>query len=124
MGMPYPKYVPKVSLAGAHIARISHAGNNRANYLSGCETPSERANERIFGIVMRIFHILYYILNKPAWIWQNFCYKEGPRYVPMRFIYLCAYLVERTDIGDILNINRLSHKSKKALFFLKRPNPP
>ena len=124
MGMPFPKDVPKIYFLGFHVTRISNAGNNRANYLSGCVRPSENANERIGSVAIRILIMAYYRLNNPAWVWQNFCYKEGIRNIPIRFFYLLKFFVKRTNLKKTFNINNLLSKSKKALFLLKKPNPP
>jgi hypothetical protein len=123
MGVPFPRNVPKIHFESVHVARISNAGNNRANYLSGCVRPLENANERIEAVAIRIFNILYYHLKYPAWVWQNFCYKEGIRNIPLRFFYLVKSITG-TILKRTFNINNLLHKSKKALFLLKKPNLP
>jgi hypothetical protein len=116
--------VQKIYFEGFHAARISNAGNNRANYLSGSETPPENANERIKAVVVRILIMLYYRLNNPAWVWQNFCYKEGIRNIPIRLFYLFKFFVKRTNLKNTLNINNLLSKYRKTLFLLKKPNLP
>jgi hypothetical protein len=122
MGMPFPKDVPEIYFAGFHIARISNAGINRANYLSGRGRPSENANERIGAVAVRVLIMVYYRLNNPAWVWQNFCYKEGIGNIPIRFFYLLIFFIKRTNLKKTFNINNLLSKSKKALFLLKKPN--
>jgi hypothetical protein len=122
MGMPIPKDVQKIYFEGFHAARISNAGNYRANYLSGSETPPKNVNERIKAVVFRILIILYYHLNNPAWVWQNFCYKEGISNIPIRFFYLIKFFVKRTNYKRIFNKNNLLRKSKKMLFLLKKPD--
>jgi hypothetical protein len=124
MGMPIPKDVQKIYFGGFHAARISNAGNNRANYLSGSETPPENANERIKAVVVRILIILYFRLKNPAWVWQNFCYKEGIRNIPIRFFYLIKFFVKRTNLKNTFSINNVLSKYKKAIFLLKKPNFP
>jgi hypothetical protein len=124
MDMPFPEDLPKIHFVSVHVARISNAGNNRANYLSGCERPPENAKERIEAVAIRILNLIYYRLNHPAWVWHNFCYKEGFRNIPIRFFYLFKFFVKRTNFKKTFNINRLLSKSKKALFLLKKPNLP
>jgi hypothetical protein len=124
MGMPIPKDVQKIYFEGFHAARISNAGNNRANYLSGSETPPENTNKRIKAVVVRILIMLYYCLNDPAWVWQNYCYKEGIRNIPIRVFYLFKFFVKKTNLKKTVNINNLLRKSKKAIFLLKNPNLP
>ena len=124
MGMPFPKDVPRIHFVNVHVARISHAGNNRANYLSGCESPSEKACERIEAVASRMLNMLHDRLKNPAWVWQNLCYKEGIRNIPIRIFYLFKFFVKRTHFKKTFNINNLLSKSKKAIFLLKKPNLP
>jgi len=124
MGMPFPKDVPRIHFVSVHVARISSAGNNRANYLSGCDRPPENAYERIEAVAIRILIKFYYRLKNPAWVWQNFCYKEGIRNIPIRVFYMFKFFVKRTNLKKPFNINNLLSKSKKALFLLKKPNLP
>jgi len=37
---------------------------------------------------------------------------------------LLKFFIKRTDLKITFNINKLLSKSKKALFLLKKPNPP
>jgi hypothetical protein len=124
MGMPFPKDMPRIHFVNVHVTRISSAGNNKANYLSGCDSPPENARERIEAVAIRIFIILYYRLKNPAWVWQNLCYKEGITNIPIRIFYLFKFFVKRTHFKKTFNINNLLSKSKKAIFLLKKPNLP
>ena len=124
MDMPFPEDLSKIKFAGVHVARISNAANNRANYLSGRERPPEKANERIRAVAIRILNELYYRLKNPTWVWQNFCYKEGIRNIPIRIFYLIKFFVKRTNFRKTFSINNLLGKSKKVLFLLKKPSHP
>jgi hypothetical protein len=122
MGVPFPKDVPKIQFGSLHVTRISNAENNRANYLSGRERPPEIAFERIRAVAIRILIIIYYKLKHPTWVWQNFCYKEGIRNIPIRIFFLLKFFVKRTNYKRFFNKNYLLGKSAKVLFLIKKPN--
>jgi hypothetical protein len=124
MDMPFPEDLSKIQFASVHVARISNAANNRANYLSGRERPPEKANERIGAVAIRILSELYYRLKHPTWVWQNFCYKEGIRNIPIRIFYLIKFFVKRTNFRKTFSVNNLLGKSKKVLLLLKKPTHP
>ena len=124
MSMPFPKDVPKIFFESVHVTRISNAGNNRANYLCGRESPPEKTYERIEAVAIRILIMLYYRLKHPTWVWQNLCYKKGIRNIPIRFFYLIKFFIKRTNHERIFNKNNFLRKSEKILFLLKKPDLP
>ncbi len=124
MGMPFPEQVGRVAFPGLHVARISAAGNNRANYLSGCETPLETVPARIKDVVVRIYINVFKRLNRPAWVWQNLCYKQGLRNFPLRLYCLYVFFFRRINFKNLFGIKTIYRKFKKMKFLMKKPKLP
>jgi len=118
MAMPLPREVPRMHLAGMHVARVSVAANYRA-CLYGCRNPPESPIERAkwFGIGVYIF--FYSRLTKPAWVWHNLCYKEGLRSVPIRLFHLFGFFTKGKEIKNLLGIRALHSICKKVAHLLK-----
>ncbi|MCB2148558.1 MAG: nucleotidyltransferase family protein [Deltaproteobacteria bacterium] len=120
MGMPYPIDVPRVAFAGLHLARLSGASNNRANYLSGFETPPETAAKRIKAVAVRILIIVFRRMNKPSWVWHNLCYRQGLRNIPIRLYCLSVFFFRRFNFKQTFDFRMLNTKFKKMLYLIKK----
>lgn len=118
MGMPFPTQIRQVDLPGLHVARISAACNYRANFLSGHEKPNKAAVKNINNVSIRIYIKVFTILNRPGWLWQNFCYKKGLRNIPLRLLCLSRLIFKRLVINfrKALEIKELYRRLKKHFF--------
>jgi hypothetical protein len=99
MGMPFPKQVRQVDYPNLHVARISNAGNNRANDLSGCKIPKKTAVEKIKNVSIRLYIKLFIQINTQAYIWRNSCYKKGLRNIPQRLS--CLFVINFRRIVNL-----------------------
>jgi hypothetical protein len=124
MGMPYPENVPGVLLAGMHVARITGAANNRADYLCGHEVPPESAAERIKAVAVRIYTVVFQRLNRPVWIWRNLCYRKGVLHLPRRLFWWLVFTGRRIEFKKTLNMATISRKFNKMKSLLKKPELP
>jgi len=120
MGMPFPEQVGRLGFPGLHVARISAACNNRANYLSGCETALYTVPKRIKDVAVRIYINVYRQLNRPAWEWQNLCYIKGLRNFPLR-LYCLFVLFFRRNFKNLFGIKTTYGKFKKLKFLMEKP---
>lgn len=122
MGMPFPAHMPQVVFPGMHVARISGACSNRADYLAGFETRRKTAMQRIMDIVVRIHISLFRRVNRPVWEWHNMCYKQGLRNIPLRLFCLSIFYYRGFSIKNTLDMKKLFNKFKKLIYLLKKPN--
>lgn len=120
MEMPFPEQIGRLAFPGLHAARISAACNNRANYLSGCETSLETVPKRIKDIAVRIYINVFQRLNRPVWEWQNLCYKQGLRNFPLR-LYCLFVLFFRRNFKSLFGIKNTYSKFKKLKFLMEKP---
>ena len=120
MGMPFPEQVGRVALPGMQVARISAAANNRANYLSGCETPLETVPKRIKDVAVWIYIKVFNRLNRPTWEWHNLCYKQGLRNFPLRLYCLFVFFFRR-NFKNLFGIKTNYRKFKKMKFLMEKP---
>lgn len=116
MGMPFPNQIRQIDLQSLHLARISYACNYKANYLSGHENPNKTALNKIKDVSIKIYIGVFRILNMPAWIWQNFCYKKGLRNFPLRLICLSRLIFRLINFRTAFEIEGLYKKFKKTFF--------
>ena len=114
MGMPFPERLGRLGFPGLHVARISAACNTRANNLCGCEMALETVTKRIKDVAVRIYINVFGILNRPAWDWQNLCYKQGLRNFPLRLYCLFFFFFRR-------NFKAIYRRLKKMRFLIKKP---
>jgi hypothetical protein len=120
MGIPFPEQVGRLAFPGLHVARISVAGNNKANYLSGCETLLETVPKRIKDVALRIYINVFRRLNRLAWEWQNLCYIQGLRNFPLR-LYCLFVLFFRRNFKNMFGIKTTYSKFKKLKFLMEKP---
>jgi hypothetical protein len=116
MGMPFPTQVRQVDLSSLHVARISRAANNKANYLSGHNTPNKTAAIRIKDVSIKIYIYVFKRLNRTTWVWQNLCYKKGLKNIPLRLFCLSSLLFRNTNFRKILELKSFIEGSRKGFF--------
>lgn len=116
MGMPLPTQVRQVDLPSLHVARVSRASNNRANYLSGHDISNKSAAIRIKDVSFRIYIYVFKRFNRTSWVWQNLCYKNGLKNIPLRLFCLSRILSRGINFRKTFEIKELWKKLKKRLF--------
>lgn len=82
--MEMPKDLPRPKLAAINACRLITGGNYFPLPAQSQLRHTRNVKKKIINMLLKV----YYLINLPFWIWNNVCYAEGLKQLPMRARYL------------------------------------